>query len=102
MSYILVRTPRDIGLLLREARRRAKLDQAELAERLGVSRKWVVEAERGNPGAALGTVLRALDIVDAKLGAIASDAPSPRAKTAHPEHVVDIDAIIDGARKRRR
>jgi HTH-type transcriptional regulator / antitoxin HipB len=102
MSYILLRTPRDIGLLIRDARKRAKLDQAELAVRLGVSRKWVVEAERGNAGAAIGTVLRALDVLGAKVGAIASDADTPRRKPAAREPEVDIDAIIDAARKRRR
>jgi len=102
MSYIPVRTPRDVGLLLREACKRLKLGQAELAERLGVSRKWVVEAERGNAGAALGTVLRAIDLVGAKLGALASDAEVPRTKNASRAPDVDIDAIIARARKPRR
>ncbi len=37
-----------------------KLDQAALAEMIGVSRLWVNQVERGKPGASLGLVLRAL------------------------------------------
>ena len=102
MSYIPIRTPRDIGLLLRDARKRAKLDQAELAARLGVSRKWVVDTERGNPGAALGTILRAFDILGTKLGAVTSEADATSTKTKAQVPEVDIDAIVAGARKPRR
>lgn len=33
-------TPTDIGLLIREERKAQRLDQAELARRVGVSRQW--------------------------------------------------------------
>ena len=102
MSYILLRTPRDIGLLIRDARKRAKLDQAELAERLGASRKWVVAAERGNPGAALGTILRALEVLGTKVGAVTSETGARNVKAMSTMADVDIDAIIAGARKPRR
>jgi HTH-type transcriptional regulator/antitoxin HipB len=36
------------------------LSQAELAERVGMTRQWVIGLEKGAPGAALGTVLRTL------------------------------------------
>lgn len=105
MGYIQLRTPHDVGLLLKDGRRRANLDQATLAQRLGVSRKWVVEAERGNAGAALGTILRALDIVGVQLAAPTRDGnieASPRASSLRTPTTVDIDAIVDAARKRRR
>ena len=109
MGYIALRTPRDIGLTLREARKRARLAQAELAARLGVSRKWVVDAERGNPGAGLGTVLRALEIVGVKIGIVVEssgdeDSPSAkrRAPTLRKPAEIDIDAIVEAARQRRR
>jgi HTH-type transcriptional regulator / antitoxin HipB len=102
MGYISLRTPRDIGLVLREARKRAKMNQADLAERLGVSRKWVVEAERGNSGAALGTVLRALEVVGVRLGSVTSDDAS--ARPPHPAYPpeIDIDAVVAATRKRPR
>lgn len=46
-----VRTSRDLGAVLRQARRRRGLTQQALAERVGVTRQWVVtvEAGQGNP-----------------------------------------------------
>jgi HTH-type transcriptional regulator / antitoxin HipB len=101
MGYVLLRTPRDVGLLLREGRKRAKLHQADLAKKLGVSRKWVVEAERGNSGAALGTVLRALELVGVRLGSVISDDAAPRPGLVHPPDI-DIDAVVASTRKRPR
>jgi y4mF family transcriptional regulator len=60
MTQIALRTPVDIGALIRDRRRELGLDQAELAERIGVGRLWVNQVERGKPGASLGLVLRAL------------------------------------------
>jgi HTH-type transcriptional regulator/antitoxin HipB len=54
-----IRTATDIGLVLRERRRALGLDQATLAKRIGASRQWVVEIERGKPRAEIGLVLAA-------------------------------------------
>lgn len=99
MGFIVLRTARDIGALLRDARKRAKLDQATLAERIGVSRKWVIDAEGGNPGAAIGTLLRALGVVgvDLTVEAPALSQPEPRAPPALP--VVDLDQVVNATRK---
>lgn len=51
---------RDLGLLIKDRRRRLSLSQAELAERIGASRHWVISLEAGRPGVELGLVLRAL------------------------------------------
>lgn len=103
MSYIQIRTVDEVGALLRDARKRARLDQATLAERLGVSRKWVVEAERGNAGASLGIVLRALDLVGVRLAfATPEDPPKRSSRTRSTARTIDIDEIVDAARKRRR
>ena len=42
-----VRTPLDLGLAIRDRRRRLKLSQAELARNVGVGRQWVVAIEHG-------------------------------------------------------
>ena len=54
---MLVRTPRDLGLLIRERRKKLGLDQQELAKKVGVSRLWVIEIERGKPRAEIGLVI---------------------------------------------
>lgn len=89
-----LRTPQDIGALLRESRKQAGLGQAELARRIGVSRQWVVEVERGKPRAEMGLVLRALNTLGSPLQT-GLTAPGHVADT--PD--IDIDAIIDAARQ---
>lgn len=50
-----------LGALVAQSRRERGLSQAELAQRLGVSRKWLNELERGKPEAQLWRVLDVLD-----------------------------------------
>lgn len=38
-----IRTPVDLGALIRERRKALRLDQKTLAEKVGVSRQWIVE-----------------------------------------------------------
>ncbi len=58
MIQLPLRTPADVGALIRDRRRVLKLDQADLARMIGVSRLWVNQVEKGKPGASLGLVLR--------------------------------------------
>ncbi|MGH6946182.1 MAG: helix-turn-helix domain-containing protein [Kiloniellales bacterium] len=88
-------TPRDIGAAIREGRRRLGLDQGALAEKVGVSRLWINQVERGKPGASLGLVLRALAAVGVELVA---DAGEGRPKAAEAVVTPDIDAIVESAR----
>lgn len=90
-----LRTPKDIGALIRDRRRRLGLDQAELAEKVGVSRLWVNQVERGKPGAGLGLILRAL----AALGVdLAADIGEPPSQDAEAVVTPDINAIVEAAR----
>jgi HTH-type transcriptional regulator / antitoxin HipB len=92
---MLIRTPADLGAIIRDRRRQLKLDQAAFAKRIGVSRPWVIAIERGHPGAALGLVLRALDVLDIQLDAGIDQAkrrPAP----------FDIDNIVAKAKKSKR
>lgn len=95
-----VRTPKDLGALIRDRRRRLGLDQRALAERVGVSRQWIIEAEQGKPRAAIGLLLRTLDVLGVTLAVdeAAPTAPPGRAAAALP----DIDAIVRRSRKRGR
>lgn len=68
---MLVRTARDVGKLIRAARKAKGWTQARLAGELGSTQKWVSQIENGRPGADLDRVLRALSllgvILDARL-----------------------------------
>ena len=44
---MLIRTPTELGALIRDRRRQMDLDQATLAKRIGVSRQWVIAIEQG-------------------------------------------------------
>ncbi|MEA2746448.1 MAG: HTH-type transcriptional regulator / antitoxin HipB, partial [Myxococcales bacterium] len=77
------------------------LDQQTLAKKVGVSRLWIVEIERGKPRAEIGLVLRTFLALGLQLDASpAANAVKPRAGS-HAIAAPDIDAIVRAARKRR-
>jgi len=88
-----VRTPADLGAVIRDRRKHLKLDQAAFAQRIGVSRYWVILIERGHPRAELALVLRALDALDIKLDATIG-------QTKRRTGGVDIDAIVARAKSK--
>lgn len=53
-----------IGALVRDARTAAGISQSELGKRIGVSRFWVAQFEKGKPTAEIGLALRALVALD--------------------------------------
>ena len=70
-------------------------DQKTLAEKVGVSRQWIVDVEQGKPRLEIGLVLRTADA----LGIVLSvDKPTKGTSLAQP---VILDSIVDAARKRR-
>lgn len=95
---MLTRTSADLGAVIRDRRKQLKFDQASFAKRIGVSRQWVIEVERGHARAELGLVLRALDALGIRL-----DASSEPVKTRGSEKpTVDINAIVAKAKKSRK
>ena len=65
-AWAWVTRPADLGAFLRDRRLQRGLTQAELADELGISRRYVVEIEQGKPSLytdRLVDVLRELDIV---------------------------------------
>jgi len=90
---MLIRTPTDLGAVIRDRRKGLKLDQSTLAKRIGVSRQWVIDIEHGHPRAELTLVLRALDALGIPLHA--SGEPGTRAAPSG----VDINAIVARAKK---
>jgi HTH-type transcriptional regulator / antitoxin HipB len=95
---MLVRTPADLGAVIRDRRKQLDLDQSTFAKRIGVSRQWVIGVERGHARAAMGLVLRAIDALGIRLDA-GIDQTSRRGSTSP---AIDIDAIVAKAKKRRR
>lgn len=94
---MLIRTTADLGALIRDRRRRLGLDQRTLAERVGVSRQWVVAVEKGKPRAAIGLVLCTLHVLGIPLAPVPHGSASVRKSAS----VVDIDAIVNASRRKR-
>ncbi len=82
---MIVRTSRDLGGAVRDARLRQGWTQAELADRIGASRQWVISLERGKASAELGTALRAV----AALGMVANLVDAPTRDTG-----IDLDRLL--------
>ncbi len=49
MAHGTLRSPADVGRAVRHARHELGMSQVELAERLGVSQRWLSELETGKP-----------------------------------------------------
>lgn len=92
-----VRTPSDIGNIIRARRKRLGWDQARLAHEIGVSRQWIVDIEKGKPRAELQLILRALQALGLELMlgpgvAQVSEVGVPDRDTVTP---INLDAIIE-------
>ncbi len=74
----------DIGNIVRRRRTKASLSQGELADRIGVSRKWIADLEKGHPRAQLHLVLDVLNALDALVDVIDAPGEESVAKFAAP------------------
>ena len=90
-----IRTPLDLGLAIRDRRRKLKLNQTELARKAGVGRQWVVAIEHGKSRAELGLVLRTLAALDLPL---TIDPDHRQLPSSDDMDAVDIDAIVNTAK----
>ncbi len=97
---MLIHNVRELGLRMRDRRLELGFTQAALAKRVGVSRFWVMQMERGNSGAEIGLVFRALHAlglaVDVWIAEVDSAVPSPDLPWSP-----DLAAILDRARGNR-
>jgi y4mF family transcriptional regulator len=82
----------DLGDYVRERRRDLSMTQADLAAAASVSRRWLSDLEAGKATAEIGLVIRTLYALGLVLDAQPSR-PGP--------NDVDLDALLDGLRKRR-
>ncbi len=88
------RSIRDLAAVVRGRRKDLGLSQAELAERAGVSRKWIYQFEAGKPTAELRLILRVFDA----LGLVLNVTYDERSATDQPTG--DLDALIEEHRGR--
>jgi HTH-type transcriptional regulator / antitoxin HipB len=93
-----IRTPADLGALIRDRRIKLGLDQRSLAQKVGVSRQWVVEVEKGKPRAEIGLLLRTIDALGIPL---TTEKEFPGKKSDAPP-AIDIDSIVAAARRERK
>lgn len=86
------RTPAQLGAAIRGARQQAGLTQAELAERAGVSRRWLLMLENGKaPGAELAKVMRTLEVLG--LGMTVGATPEMPAEETELVRLLDEDDL---------
>ena len=95
-----IRTASDIGALIRDQRKKQQLDQADLAKKVGVNRRWVLEVERGKPRAEVGLVLKTLHALGLTL--LIEGGTAPRRRGGREIESVDIDAIVENAKRPKR
>lgn len=76
-----IRTARDIGILIKEARTRRGLSQAALAKMINTTQTWVSWIENGKPSAEIGNVLLALTTLGVDL-----DFQIPSVPTSAADH----------------
>ena len=63
----LARNPKQIGNLIRRARKQRGLSQTQLGEKTGLRQATISLIETGNPAATLETILRVLSVLDLEL-----------------------------------
>lgn len=93
-----IRTAADLGAFIRECRLKLGMDQSDLAEKAGTSRKWIVEVEQGKPRAEIGLILRTLKTLGVSLD-IAVDR-TEKVSPASESGNVDINNILNSLKKR--
>ena len=92
-----IRRPSELGAIINTARRARGLTQGDLADRLGVSRVWLGQIERGKPSARIDLVFRVLNELQITLAAYPNDERTDSAPSASAaqDSAFDIDAIAD-------
>lgn len=59
-----VKTAFEVGISIRNARQAMGWTQSELAQRMGVTRQWVIRTEKGNDAAELALIMKAFAMLN--------------------------------------
>lgn len=90
-----VNTATELGHLVRDKRKQQNLTQAQLANKIGVSRKWLIDLEGGKATAEVSLVLRALRSLGIDIEV------KDRTSRVVTDRTFNIDDIVDATRTRR-
>ena len=92
----IIKTPKDLGTVIRNRRKELAWDQARLAAEVGASRQWVIDMEKGKPRAELDLALRALHALGLSLHAESSARKAPdTAPVNTPSAGIDINDVLN-------
>ena len=89
----------DLAASVRQARRQLGWTQAELAERSGVSRDWIIGLEKAKPSQEIALVLRTLKALDLNVSLGSQEQRNWTQKALFPsqaESVVNLDDLLKG------
>lgn len=92
-----LRTPFELGLLIRKARRSRGMTQQQLASAVGVGRQWIVALEAGKPRVQLDKVLQTLAALDLSLSIHGEGVSAPSGVDVGID-VPDIEAVLEAHR----
>ena len=62
-----IKVPKDLGVIIRERRKKAKLTQMKTASLAGVGARFLSELERGKPTAQIGKTLKVVQLLGLEL-----------------------------------
>ena len=94
-----IRTANDLGLVIKAKRKQLDLGQADLADKIGVSRRWLNQIEQGKSGASIGLLLKALAALGLELAVIdPSDDQQKHVDIVPLFMTPDIDEVINDHR----
>jgi y4mF family transcriptional regulator len=82
---MLLNNARDLGLYVRDRRRRLGLTQADVAASAHVSRRWLSDLEGGKTTAEVGLVFKVLHALDVGLDASPAE---------HASGAIDLDDVL--------
>lgn len=88
-----VQSPQDLGILVREERKKQGWTQAELADRVGVKPLWISAFERGKTTAQIGLVFRTIKALGMNISVDKAERPGGTGT------VIDLNALIQTMRR---
>jgi HTH-type transcriptional regulator/antitoxin HipB len=104
MRDITIQTAEQLGSAIRLKRLERGISQVDLAQRLGVERKWIIKLEAGNPKAELGLVLKALAELDflSRLTSPLEPSEESTGRASSKEKASRLDEVFERLDRRRR
>lgn len=97
---MMIHSSHALGNTIRRRRLDLGLSQTELADRVGVSRKWIIDVEHGKPTITLSHLLRLLDALDLDLRVAPRDSSNRHDRDAWPgRRTVDLDDLLRGYKR---